>query len=464
MPAQNRLPPPPETPAPPEAPEPQAVPRRLPPDAPARRQLHDEVHARPVARIRVPALVTHLALLTDGVSAREEQDHLCGLIDGCDGAFDRSDPMFAQVAMPGFTLRWERHGEFSGYTVTQPLDPQALAGASDPDLLAMVPVPPQWLATIPGRTLVATQLVLLRSGGESADEAAGAASRLLGASWLTGSSMKDGSARLYTSYQLRADGTSRFLVLCDDVSEGRTGRMAVSLMELETYRVLALRAFRPARALAGTLPAVENRLAELTQGLERAGGPQDGDEALLHDLIQLAAEIETDLATHSTLFSSSRAYFDIVQQRIDDLRGSALPGMMGVFTFLRRRMLPAMATVQSTAERLADLSERVDRAGDLLRTRVDITTERQNQELLRSLDRGQRLQLRLQETVEGLSIAAITYYVVGLFGYGGKALKAAGVHLAGAALNPDLVTGLAVPVSVVGVWWTLRRVKRRLHG
>lgn len=456
MPAQNRPPQP--------SPEPQQQARRLPEDAPARRQLHDEVHARPVARIRVPALVTHLAVLTEGVTAEDERAHLCDLLEGCDGAFDRSDPLFTQVSLPAFTIKWERHGEFSGYSIIQPLDPQELTGAHDPDLLAMVPVPAQWLAGIPGQTLVATQLVLLRSTDESADEASRTAARLLGSTWLTGSSMKDGSAQLYTSYRMHPDGTSRFVVLCDDVSDGRIGRMAVSLLELETYRVLALRAFRPARALAATLPAVETRLAELTRALEQRGEPQDGDEALLHDLIQLAAEIETDLATHSTLFNSSRAYFAIVQQRIDDLRGTALPDTMGVFTFLRRRLLPAMATVQSTAERLADLSERVDRAGDLLRTRVDITTERQNQELLRSLDRGQRVQLRLQETVEGLSIAAITYYVVGLFGYTGKALKAAGVHVAGAPLNPDLVTGLAVPVAVAGVWLTLRRVKRRLHG
>jgi uncharacterized membrane-anchored protein len=439
------------------------VQNRLPADAPARRQLHDEVHARPVPRIRVPALVTHLAVLNHGVSAEDERAHLCDLIEGCDRAFDRSDPMFLQVSLPEFTIRWERHGEFSGYTITQPLDPRAVEAAHDPDLLAMLPVPAQWLAGVPGQTLVATQLLMLPPNHEPAEQAAQTAARLLGSGWLTGSSVKDGSAQLYTCYQLREDGTSRFLVRCDDVTEGRTGRIAVSLLELETYRVLALRAFRPARALAATLPAVDSRLAELTQALQQTGGPEQADEDLLHELIQLAAEIETDLATHSTLFGSAQAYFDIVQQRIDDLRGTALPGLMGVFTFLRRRMLPAMATVTSTAERLAELSQRVDRTGDLLRTRVDITTERQNQELLRSLDRGQRVQLRLQETVEGLSVAAITYYLVGLFGYAGKALKAAGVHVAGAPVNPDLVTGLAVPVAVAGVWLTLRRVKRRLH-
>jgi uncharacterized membrane-anchored protein len=454
---------------------PTALPHPLPVDATTRRQLHDEVHARPVARIRIPALVTHLAVLHDGAPVEAERDHLRALVEACTGtsadsvpglarAAGRgahpmdvvaSDPTFVQVALPDFTIKWERHGEFSLYSIIQPVDQEELLAAGRPDLLTMVPAPDGWLAGIPGRTLSALHVLLLRADGQSEERAAESAQQLLGPGRLYGSSVKEGSARLFTTYRLGPDGTSRFLLLCHDVTEGRTGRMTASLVEMETYRVLALQAFRPARALAATLPRVESRLADMTRALE-AGS--DRDEALLHDLIQLAAEVETDLAQHSTGFAATQAYFSIVQQRIDDLRGTSLPGLMGVFTFLSRRLLPAMATVEATSRRLGELSQRIDRAGDLLRTRVGITTEAQNQELLRSLGRGQRLQLRLQETVEGLSIAAITYYLVGLMGYGGKALKAAGLHL-----NPDVVTGVSVPVAAGAVWWTLRRVRARLH-
>lgn len=434
---------------------PKLTPRLLPADAPTRQLLHDQVHARPVARIRIPALVTHLAVLNADVPPERESAHLCELVESCHEVFDRSDPGFVQVALTDFTLRWERHGEFSLYSVTQPLDQGTLLAHGEPDLLAMVPVPREWLAAIPGRTVSAVHVLLLTSQSEAADEAAAMAQQLLGPGRLFGSSVKEGSARLFTTYRMRSDGMSRFLLLCDDVTEGRTGRMTTSLTEMETYRVLALQAFRPARELSSTLPAVEARLAKLSEAMEEDGGD---DRALLHDLMQLATEVETDLTTHSTRFAATRAYFTIVQQRIDDLQGTSLPGMMGVFTFLRRRLLPAMATVEATATRLGELSQRIDRAGDLLRTRVNITTEAQNQELLRSLGRGQRLQLRLQETVEGLSIAAITYYVVGLLGYGGKALKAVGLHI-----NPDIATGVLVPFAAAGVWWTLRRVKARIH-
>jgi uncharacterized membrane-anchored protein len=194
----------------------------------------------------------------------------------------------------------------------------------------------------------------------------------------------------------------------------------------------------------------------LTKAIDESGAD---DAALLHELMQLAAEVETDMATCSTQFAATRAYSGIVEQRVADLRGSSVPGMTGVFTFLNRRLIPAMATVEATATWLSDAAAHLARAADLLRTRVNITTERQNQELLRSLDRGQRMQLRLQETVEGLSIAAISYYVVGLAGYVVKGAKGLGLQL-----NADLVTGGVVPFAVAGVWWTMRRVKARVHG
>ena len=46
--------------------------------------------------------------------------------------------------------------------------------------------------------------------------------------------------------------------------------------------------------------------------------------------------------------------------------------------------------------------------------------------LLGAMNRRQQLQLRLQATVEGLSVAAITYYIVGLVGYAAKGLKEGG--------------------------------------
>jgi uncharacterized membrane-anchored protein len=115
-----------------------------------------------------------------------------------------------------------------------------------------------------------------------------------------------------------------------------------------------------------------------------------------------------------------------------------------------------MRTCVTTEERQSNLSEKLARAANLLRTRVDVELERQNRDLLRSMNERTRLQLRLQATVEGLSVAAISYYVVGLFGYLIK-----GAHEKGAPVDVSLATALFVPVAVLAIWWVVRRVRRR---
>src|SRR3546814_1929479 len=123
-----------------------------------------------------------------------------------------------------------------------------------------------------------------------------------------------------------------------------------------------------------------------------------------------------------------------------------------------RRLSPAMRTCETMAGRIEGLSRRATRMANLLRTRVDVALERQNVELLDMMNRRSQLQLRLQETVEGLSVAAITYYVVGLVGYAAHALDAAGWPV-----NKDITVGIAIPVVALAVWWGLRRFRRALQ-
>jgi len=340
--------------------------------------------------------------------------------------------------------------------VLQPLDLACVTGPTDPDLLALLPLPAGWLSGVPGRTLAAVHVVLLDSRGEPEAETAGQAQRVLGEGRMLGSRVKEGTARLYTTYRLRDDGTSRFLVFCDDVTAGRAGRITASLLDAERYRMLALLGFPRARRLVPRLDELESQLAEFTRAIQ---DQRRDDRTLLEELIALAAQVETEIAAHAGPFGASVAYFTITQQRIDDLRGTSLPGMMGVFTFLRRRLLPAMATVETAGRRMDELSARIARTADLLRTRVEVSTEAQNQDLLRELRRGQSVQLRLQETVEGLSIAAISYYVVSLWGD-----VVRGVNAAGASIDVELAMAASVPVVVAGVWWTLHRVRRHLFG
>jgi uncharacterized membrane-anchored protein len=116
-----------------------------------------------------------------------------------------------------------------------------------------------------------------------------------------------------------------------------------------------------------------------------------------------------------------------------------------------------MNTCRTAVARQESLSARVARANQLLSTRVGISRERQNQALLESMDRRAEAQLRLQQTVESLSVAAITYYVVGLVGYAAKSLQSAGLHV-----NPEVAMGVSIPFVAGAVWYLIRRVRRRL--
>ena len=200
---------------------------------------------------------------------------------------------------------------------------------------------------------------------------------------------------------------------------------------------------------------MEQSLAELTTRIAEGGAD---DEALLHELTRLAAEIERALLNSQFRFGACRAYHQLVTTRIDELRESRLPGIQPISEFMARRLAPAIATCATAAQRLRDLSERVTHGSALLSTRVDIAHERQNQQLLSSKDRRARLPLRLQQTVEGLSVAAIVYYVAGLVGYLATAGKAAG-----ARVDPDLLVGAALPLTAAAVVLALRRARRHLR-
>jgi uncharacterized membrane-anchored protein len=217
---------------------------------------------------------------------------------------------------------------------------------------------------------------------------------------------------------------------------------------------MALLALPIARRQSPRILEIETALATLTDGIAR---DQGDDERLLHELTRLAAEVESGLAASQFRFGACRAYFELLTRRIAELRESRLPGVQTIEEFMARRLTPAVATCNTVSQRLHDLSERVAQASGLLSTRVSIAREKQNQILLASMDRRAKLQLRLQQTVEGLSVAAICYYVAGLVGYVAKAAKAGGLPI-----DADLVTGITIPVVAVGVLLALRRARRRL--
>ena len=433
----------------------QTPPPFLPEDDAYRVELHDEVHARPTARVRLPALVTYVAVLNAGITRDTELAHLQQLPGQSGLSIDSLHANFLRLQCEGYTVKWERHTEFTRYSIVQALPAHTLLGANAPALIADPAVPAAWLRNTPGRTIAALQMALVHSDLSDANALMAQAQAWLGDGALVASQLGNGHSWAVTDFLIRADGFERMLVMTPPVtSETRAGRISQRLLEFETYRLMALRGLPVAKQLAPLLAQAEAELADITARLENK---DTSDQVLLDALVALAARVERATAAHSYRFSATQAYYTLVNQRIAELREKAIPGTQTLGEFMQRRLSPAMATVAAAAQRLESLSERVSRTSDLLRTQVDIATEVQNQQLLEKLTRGQELQLRLQSTVEGLSIAAISYYVISLLLYGGKALKAAGVPI-----NPEMAAGALVPVVLFAVWHTTRRIHATL--
>ncbi len=435
---------------------PPALPQVLPDNDALREVLHNEVHARPPARIRLPALVVYVAVLNEGVSREQEWQHLRQLPGQQDLTQDQLSGNFLRLRFADHTLKWERHTEFTRYSIVQTLPSHVLETGDEAELMRALVVDTAWLASIPGRTVAAITMAMVH--GEVDDPAA---MRALAAPWFEGretvaSLLGIRRSCVMTDFRLRDSGFERLLVISPpNTSELRSGRTSQRLLELETYRLMALRGLPVAKDISAMLTESELQLAEITAHMEST---ETSDQELLAQLIGLAARVERATARHMYRFSATRAYHGLVEQRIEQLRETAIPGTQMVGEFLLKRLSPAMATVQATAQRLASLSQRIERASALLRTRVDIATESQNQMLLEKLTRGQELQLRLQSTVEGLSIAAISYYVISLVLYGGKAAKAAGLPI-----NPEMLAGALIPLVLAAIWWGTRQIHKKLH-
>lgn len=424
---------------------------RLPPDHPRRVQLNDEVHARPSESIAVPMRIAYVAMCADAGQREREWQHVAELVRRYGHEPPPPGATHFSADLGPFRLKWERHTEFTRYKFMVP-------GCSDRDPFdasALDAVPPDWLAELPGETLVAIHAALLATDREHHDTTE-LSSRHFGGNVLAGAAIAGGLAVALTDYRLH-DGMSRLIVFDRGMTTRQAGRMVQRLVEIETYRMLALLALPVAQQLSPWLARAEHELAEITAQLVESG--ESTEPVLLERLTRLEAEIENREATSHYRFSAAAAYYSLVRRRIEELREVRLPGTQNFQEFTERRLEPAMNTCRSVAARIESLSERVARATQLLSTRVDLTRERQNQQLLESMNQRAAAQLRMQQTVEGLSTAAITYYLVGLVGYAAK-----GMSLAGLDLPVEIVVAASIPIVAAIVWLGVRHARRVVTG
>lgn len=393
---------------------------------------------------------SHLALLTGETGIEAEREHVAALCRRFGAPPPAADSNFHLADLGAFRLRWERHTEFASYGVIAPAGSRGEAGRFESPPIDLLPK--DWRAGLTGQLLVAVHWELEPADVPlpEPDEMA----RIMGIDNYACSTISGGTARAWMNFAVGADGFGRILVRDVDLKPRQAGRLIQRLIEIETYRMTALLAFPVAREMSGQLYALGERLAAITQGMTASEG-LDADRQLLARFVTLSAELERIAARSLYRLGAARAYAALVDRRIEELREERIEGLQTIREFIDRRLAPAMRTCLSASERLESLSRRVAQASQMLRTRVDVQLEEQNRNLLASMNRRAQMQIRLQQTVEGLSVAAITYYGVGLVGYGLKALKEAGLPT-----FPEIGMGIAVPIVAAGAWYGLHRMRR----
>jgi uncharacterized membrane-anchored protein len=402
-----------------------------------------EVHARPFAAIDAPRRVIHFAFMMDAELADRDR---AAFTSFCESRGQRGPDLqskYHKLELADCSLRWEQHTEFTTYSW----------GFSSKDKLPFDTPPTKYMQIMnvlpqPGPHLVSIDLHYLQGKPTNSWRSVFDASSLAACQTL------DGTAITATDFNVTTDGFVRILVMGAKVEASRIGALILQLLELETYRSLSLLGLPLAQTLQPNIRISEGQLADITNEMMATTGIS-ANRQLLKRLMELAGKLEAEASQSQFRFGATVAYYQIVHARLFDLKEQALPGLQTITSFMERRLAPAMRTCASIEERLEKLSNKLSRTASLLRTRVDIELEQQNADLLSTMNERTGLQLRLQRTVEGLSIAAISYYVVQLLFYVLGPLSLEDSH------SGKLVKSLLVIASVLSVAGIARILRSR---
>ena len=343
---------------------------------------------------------------------------------------------------------WERHQEFSTWTS---FDYNPLGERLGFERREEAAFP--WLEGAPGAVFRGVEITVSAASDAAPDLAA--IGRSIDLARCVSCEVFDGAARIWTDFRLGEGGAGRIHVHNRGLANDEVSRLVQTLLEIGNYRKLALMGFPPARELLGWLDGAEARLAGITGELAQAGGDS---QSVLDQLLALSAEVELRAASTRFRRGATESYHQLTLDRLEALREGRVPGHSTMREFIARRLLPAMRTCEAADRRLDDLSARIGRSSDLLRAKLGMALDRQNQSLLHSMNERAALQTKLQGLVEGLSVFAVSYYVVGLAGY---LLKPWLHDLPGAA---EATLSLLVPLVLAGVTVGLHRRKKRIVG
>ena len=415
--------------------------------------LVNELHARPAAKISVPGCAVFMALKPERDAAKRDRSHdrahLLALLDRHGSGHPPPEATHHSTDLGRHHLKWESHTEFVTYTAFEQGQTER---AFDP--AAFDVFPEAWLEEAQGKRLTS----ILFQIEVMSDDTKAMLDKLL--DWfvpesLAASYVLDGAAIIASDFRIDRAGHIRMAVFVKPGTGGRrVGRIIQRLCEIETYKTTSMLGLLRARSLSPRMAAIDDELSRLTRAMQE---PESRSDETLDALLRISSELENMMVETSFRFGATGAYEALVHQRIEILREARFLDRQSLHEFMTRRYDPAMRTVKSAEARLSKMAERAMRAGQLLGTRVDVERSGQNQKLLESMDRRADLQLRLQNTVEGLSVVAISYYAVNLAGYLAMPLAEP------LGVSKTVAMAILAPVVVLGVWGMVRRIRHRFE-
>lgn len=401
----------------------------------AHSQLVAETHARPSQAINGPAEIIHIALK----ASDEVADKFFEVLDP-----DKVEtgPRHRIGKMNGIKVKLEKHTEFLSCTFFQELE-----GSKQKE--SLLDIVKNNFPVDETQVYVLLKLSLVKSVREML--------KILPIEQrIYGGKMRDG-IDVRSTFIPDEEGMIRFGLYGKNLTGDELGRRIQRLMEMETYRTMSLLGLPIAREVGKKLAECEHELEDLTLSVaQQTITTQEDDELLFHKLSNLSERSNILLTETRYRFAASRAYFTLFQQRIQSLEEEKVGDVQTMSGFLRSRLEPAMATIESTAKRQETLTNDLSRALVLLRTRIELNLNKGNQALLQSMDKRHDQQLKISQTVEGLSIVAITYYAVGLVSHLLKALA----QQPWMPFSDTVLTAISVPFILFFVWITLKRVRK----
>jgi uncharacterized membrane-anchored protein len=398
---------------------------------PLRQWAVDEMHLRRFAPVSDDCHIYQSVLLLEDDQRHQEDQHLRDT-KPCFASWHLSPRSASAQTDTGIYFLWERHTEASTITLILPTNRGSLETS---EYIS-------WFEQWPGAVIRATRIRTVPDKDLVAEN--------LDAMGMVESDIIccdiNGGVRIWSDFGIHKDGYGRLLVHGGDVSDAERGRIIQRVQELGNYRNMALMGVPSVQKYGPQVDDIEKRLSDHASRVA-SSADDDNDENLLRQLAEISSQLELIRSATGFRLSATTAYAEVAADRLATLDVSPVNNYQSLKDFTERRLIPAQRTCAVFQTRLSRIAERISRIMQTLDVRIDMRIKAQNLRLMESMENSTQLQLRLQTLVEGLSIIAAAYYLVGLIAY---VTKGASAYPRGSMV--DLAIG-AVTIPVVLVIW-----------